>query len=47
MNLHEKLIELHETGDREGIDLMLKRMKEIRDEVHEIVEWKSDRGVYD
>lgn len=47
MNLHDKLIELHETGDREGIDLMLKRMKEIRDEVHEIVEWKSDRGVYD
>lgn len=47
MNLHEKLIELHETNDREGIDLMLKRMKEIRDEVHEIVEWKSDRGVYD
>lgn len=47
MNLHEKLIELHETGDREGIDLMLKRMKEIRDEVHEIVEWKNDRGVYD
>lgn len=43
MNLHEKLIELHETNDREGIDLMLKRMKEIRDEVHEIVEWKSDR----
>lgn len=47
MNLHEELLELQSSWDKKWIDLMLKRMKEIRDEVHEIVEWKSDRGVYD